>query len=329
VRFDLTSEHRNRRGPIAAFAIAAGIVATVALIGGQGHGQRGAEPPEVTAKSVYVLNADTGQTLYRKGDGKPVRLHSLTKLITADVLMQRMDGRLTETVTIRPSHLTTGSSAGLRKGDVWTLEHLLYGMLLVSGNDAALAIADHTGRAMLAAEGKKGDPRQRFVREMSPAAASLGGAGAEFADPHGLSPANVGTAQDVARIGAGVFRDERLQPFWRCAQRTLEIGGAKPRTVTLNSTVEMLGEDRILGAKTGSHLGKNIYNLVAGWRAPNGQTIVVVVLGSADHRARYRDMRAILAALPRDFPELAAPTGGPWNPGPCPEPPAPPLPSRP
>jgi D-alanyl-D-alanine carboxypeptidase (penicillin-binding protein 5/6) len=305
------------------------VVTAIVLIGGQAHGQKAMQPPEVTAKSVYVLNADTAEALYRKGDGKAVRLHSLTKLITAHVLMQRMGGRLSETVTIGPSHLTTGSSAGLRKGDVWTLQDLLYGMLLVSGNDAALAIADHTGRAMLAEEGKKGDPRKRFVREMTPSAVALGASRAKFADPHGLSPANVGTAQDVAMIGASVFRDERVLPFWRCAHRTLEIGGPKPRTVTLNSTVEMLGEDRILGAKTGSHLSKNIYNLVAGWRAPNGQTIVAVVLGSADHPARYRDMRAILAALPNDFPEMAEPTGGAWIPGPCPEPPAPPPPSRP
>jgi D-alanyl-D-alanine carboxypeptidase (penicillin-binding protein 5/6) len=309
-------------------ALGAGIVVAM-LIGAQAQGQEPLAPPEVTAKSLYVLNADTGQTLYRKGDGKAVRLHSLTKLITAYVLMQRMDGRLSETVTIGPSHLTTGSSAGLHKGDIWTLENLLYGMLLVSGNDAALAIADHTGRAMLAGEGKKGDPRKRFVREMTPSAAALGAAHAKFADPHGLSPANVGTAQDVAMIGASVFRDERVLPFWRCAHRTLKIGGPKPRTVTLNSTVEMLSEDRILGAKTGSHLSKNIYNLVAGWRAPNGQTIVAVVLGSVDHPARYRDMRAILAALPNDFPEMAEPTGGAWIPGPCPEPPAPPPPSRP
>jgi D-alanyl-D-alanine carboxypeptidase (penicillin-binding protein 5/6) len=314
--------------PKSGIALGAGIVAA-ALAGGHAHGQKVMAPPEVTAKSVYVLNADTGQTLYRKGDGKAVRLHSITKLIAAHVLMQRMGGRLSETVTIGPAHLTTGSSAGLRKGDVWTLQDLLYGMLLVSGNDAALAIADYTGRAMLAEEGKKGDPRKRFVREMTQSAVALGASRAKFADPHGLSPANVGTAQEVVLIGASVFRDERVLPFWRCAHRTLEIGGAEARTVTLTSTVEMLGEDRILGAKTGSHLSKNIYNLVAGWRAPNGQTIVAVVLGSADHPARYRDMRAILAALPRDFPELAEPTGGPWIPGPCPEPPAPPPPFRP
>ena len=48
-------------------------------------------------------------------------------------------------------------------------------------------------------------------------------------------------------------------------------------------------------------------HLVVAWRAPNGQTIVAVVLGSADHPSRYNYMRAILAALPHDFPELAEP----------------------
>ena len=283
------------------------VVAALASAADAAEADKIMAPPEVTAKSVYVLNADTGQILYCKGDGKPVRLHSITKLVTAYVLAQRMGGTLSEEVTIGPRHLTTGASAGLRKGDIWTLESLLAGMLLVSGNDAALAIADHAGRAMLAEERKKGDPIKRFVQEMGPAAASLGTKHAKFVDPHGLSPANVATAQDVAMIGAGVFRDERLLPFWRCARRSFAIGGPEARTVTFNSMVEMVGEEAILGAKSGSHFGKNIYNLVTGWRAPNGQTIVAVVLGSADDAARYRDMRALLAALPRDYPELAAP----------------------
>ena len=299
---------------IALVALAAAVLAA-----SQAYSQNPKAPPPVTAKSVYVLNADTGEVLYRKGDGKPVRLHSLTKLITAYVLVQRMDDRLSETVTIGPKHLTSGASAGLRKGHVWSLEQLLSGLLLVSGNDAALAIADGTGRALLAAEGKKGDAVTRFVQEMGPAAASLGAKNAKFADPHGLSPANTATAQDVAAIGAAVFRDEKLLPFWRCARRNFEVRGPGARTVTLNSTVDILSEERILGAKTGSHFGQGIYNLVVGWRAPNGQTVVVVLLGSADNAARYRDMRAILAALPGDFPELAVPTGGPWAPGRCPK----------
>jgi serine-type D-Ala-D-Ala carboxypeptidase (penicillin-binding protein 5/6) len=95
-----------------------------------------------------------------------------------------------------------------------------------------------------------------------------------------------------------------LLPFWQCARRTFDVGGPQARSVTIDSTIEMLGDPNIVGAKTGSYFTKNIYHLVVGWHAPNGQTIVAVVLGAADHPSRYNDMRAILAALPRDFPEL-------------------------
>ncbi len=180
-------------------------------------------------------------------------------------------------------------------------------MLLVSGNDASLAIADRVGRAILADEKKRGSAKTRFVQEMRNAADELGAKTARFADPHGLSPANVATARDVGMLAATVFRDPRLLPVYECKRRLLDIGGPAARTITLDSTIEILGENNILAAKTGSHVSNNIYNLVVAWRAPNGQTIVAVVLGSADHSARYRDMRALLAALPQDFPDLAVP----------------------
>jgi D-alanyl-D-alanine carboxypeptidase len=232
-------------------------------------------------------------------------------LTTAYVLVQPLGRQLSDAVTMTQAHLVSGATAGLRNGDVWSLEDLLYGMLLVSGNDAALAIADHVGRTILAQEKKRGSSIKRFVQEMRSAAAALGARHTQFADPYGLSPSNVATARDVGLMGRTIFRDAILLPFWQCARRTLSIRGPEARTVTLDSTIEMLGEDDIVGAKTGSHIGKNIYHLVVGWRAPNGQTIVVVVLGSADHRSRYNDMRALLAALPQDFPGLAEPAAPP------------------
>jgi D-alanyl-D-alanine carboxypeptidase (penicillin-binding protein 5/6) len=157
---------------------------------------------------------------------------------------------------------------------------------------------------MLAREKKPGNPIKRFVQEMQSAAAALGATETQFADPYGLSPSNLSTARDVGTLGRTIFRDARLLPFWRCARRTITVAGPQTRTVTLVSTIELIGEDNILGAKTGSHVGRNIYHLVVGWQAPNGQTVVAVALGSASHSARYDDMRAILAALPRDFPAL-------------------------
>ena len=301
----LTSNSRHRRGALACFGLGAALIAPIMLVSGCAFAVAALAPPQVTASSVYVLNADTGQPLYRKNEDKRYWILSITKLITAYVLVQRMGGQLSDIVTIAQGDLTTGATAGLQKGDGWTLQDLLYGMLLVSGNDAAIAIADYVGRAMLTQENKKENPVKRFVQEMRTTAAALDAKHTQFADPYGLSPSNVSTARDVASIGSTVFRDPQLLPYWQCAKRTLNIGGPNARTIPLVSTIEMIGEDDIIGAKTGSHVGKNIYHLVVGWRAPNGQTIVAVVLGSASHPARYDDMRAILAALPRDFPELA------------------------
>ncbi|MGA8157148.1 MAG: serine hydrolase [Rhodoplanes sp.] len=288
----------------------AGVIAASALVAGQAFGQQALAAPKVTATSVFVLNADTGQPLYLKGENKPFRILSLTKLITAHVLVERLGGRLYDTVTITKAHLARGSTARLRKGDVWTLQDLLYGMLLVSGNDAALAIADHVGRTILTQEKKRGDPRKRFVREMGSAATALGARNAHFADPYGISPANVATARDVGLIAAKIFTDPRLLPAWQCPERTLNIGGPAGRSVTLKTTLEILGEDNVVGAKTGTHVGKNIYNLVTAWRAPNGQTVVAVVLGAADNSSRYEDVRTILTAVPHDFSELAEPVAG-------------------
>jgi serine-type D-Ala-D-Ala carboxypeptidase (penicillin-binding protein 5/6) len=284
----------------------AAAMAAIMLIGGQAA----KVPPEVTATSVFVMNADTGQVLYEKNPDQVFRILSLTKLVTAYVLVDRMGDRLDETVTINWPHLTSGSSAGLNGREVWTLQNLLYGMVLVSGNDASLAIADAVGRDLLAKENKKGDSMKRFVQEMGAAAAELGATNAKFADPYGLSPSNVGTARDMSLVAANAFTDQRLLPAWACTERTLHIGGPKPRTVTLKTTIEILGEDGVIGAKTGSHVGKNIYNLITAWRALNGQTIVGVVLGSISHPARYDDMHALIAAVPRDFPALAEPATG-------------------
>ncbi len=294
--------------PLARVACAAACAAIVAFAV-HARAETPLVPPKVTAASVFVLNADTGQTLYAKNADKSYHILSLTKLVTGYVLVQRRGGQPADTVRIEQAHLRPGSTAGLRKDDVWTLQDLLYGAMLVSGNDASVAIADHVGAALLAEDGKQGDPIKRFVQEMGTAAKSLGTKQTKFADPYGLAPSNVSTAREIGRMGGTIFRDARLLPAWQCTERRLKIGGPKPRTVTLKSTIEILGEPGIVAGKTGSHAGKSVYNLATGWRAPNGQTIVIVVLASTSNAARYKDTRAIIAALPQDFPELAAPAG--------------------
>lgn len=306
----------RRRGRILGlFATILSVAAIVILAGPSrtamtGPAQKGIAPPEVSAKSVFVLNADTGQVLYEKNPDDVFRILSLTKLVTAYLLVDRMGDRLSETIKINWPHLTGGSSAQLKRLDVWTLQDLLYGMVLVSGNDAALAIADAAGRDLLGGDAKgitTAKATERFVQEMGTAAQALGAHNATFADPYGLSPKNTATARDMGLIAARIFTDERLLPAWACTERTLHIDGKRPRTVVLKTSLEILGEGTVIGAKTGSYISANIYNLVTAWRAPNGQTVVGVLLGSTSHPARYDEMRTIIDAVPRDFPELGTP----------------------
>ena len=268
---------------------------------------RAIDPPNVSARSVFVMNATTGEVLYEKNPDEVFRTLSLTKLVTAYLLVDRMGDRLSETMEISAPHLTGGSSANLKRRDVWTLQDLLYGMVLVSGNDASLAIADAVGRDLLAADGKSGDTAKatrRFVIEMGIAARELGARNASFADPYGLSAKNAATARDMGLIAARVFTDPRLLPAWACTKRTLNIQGKRPRAVVLKTSLKILGDESVIGAKTGSYISKGIFNLVAAWNAPNGQTIVGVVLGSKSDAARYGGMRALIEAAPRDFPQL-------------------------
>lgn len=136
---------------------------------------------------------------------------------------------------------------------------------------------------------------------------ALGATHANFADPYGLAPSNVATARDMGLIAARVFTDPRLLPAWACTERRLQIEGPRARTVTIETSLEILGEASVIGAKTGTHVSQNIYNLVAAWRAPNGQTIVGVLMGSTSHSGRYDEMRTLMAALPQDFPVFGDP----------------------
>src|SRR5215813_7454572 len=100
----LTSNSRHRRGALACFGLGAALIAPTMLVS-NAFAQEALAPPQVTASSVYVLNADTGQPLYRKNEDKRYWILSITKLITAYVLVQRMGGQLSDTVTITQSDL--------------------------------------------------------------------------------------------------------------------------------------------------------------------------------------------------------------------------------
>lgn len=160
----------------------------------------------------------------------------------------------------------------LKPGDRVTVEELLYGLLLCSGNDAALALADHCG-------GLEG-----FVAEMNRKAAELGMTGTSFANPNGLDQeGHYSTARDMARLAACAVKNETLVRL--CSTRSVTVGG---RTMTNHNRL-LRSIDGCIGLKTGytRAAGRTLVSCVR----RNGRTLVAVTLQDgndwADHAALY------------------------------------------
>jgi hypothetical protein len=151
--------------------------------------------PEVTAQAAIISDVTSGQILAEKNAHQRLAPASTTKIATALVTLQR--GQLEEQVTVHESALIEGAKMGLSPGQVVTLEELLYGLLLRSGNDAATAIAQHIGGSV-----------DGFVEMMNQEAEDLGLADTHFVNPHGLdAPDHYSSAYDLMIIARQALAD--------------------------------------------------------------------------------------------------------------------------
>jgi D-alanyl-D-alanine carboxypeptidase len=152
--------------------------------------RRAAHPAWLEARSAIVLDTHTGEALFERQPDTHMYPASTTKVLTAIVAIE--SGQLDDTVIIQASDVRVSPSiVGLRVGERIALRDLVYGLMLRSGNDAALAIARHIGR---------GD-RAGFYAKMNMRAREIGCTDSHFCNPHGLPDRNhYTTARDLGRI---------------------------------------------------------------------------------------------------------------------------------
>ncbi|MET3209428.1 UNVERIFIED_CONTAM: D-alanyl-D-alanine carboxypeptidase (penicillin-binding protein 5/6) [Paenibacillus sp. PvR008] len=150
-------------------------------------------PPAFTthAQASSLIDVTSGRIIYSAEGDRELRIASLTKIMTAIVAIEH--GHLQDRVNVSPTaYAKEGSSLFLQKGEQMTLENMLYGLMLRSGNDAASAIAEHVG-------GTEGG----FVHLMNEKAVQLGLSHSHFANPHGLdAEGHYSSANDMARLTA-------------------------------------------------------------------------------------------------------------------------------
>lgn len=227
---------------------------------------------EVSASAAVLMDMDSGRVLYERNAGARMLIASTTKILTALVAIR--DGNLSDTVKVsREAAYTEGSSMYLKEGEELTLETLLYGLLLCSGNDAAVAVAEHVGGSV-----------EGFVERMNETALELGMEDSSFANPNGLDDEeHYSTAYDMALLARAAMGNETLVRI--ASTRTATIGG---RTMT-NHNKLLRYMDGCLGLKTGytRAAGRTLVSCAE----RNGQRLIAVTLQDgndwADHQSLY------------------------------------------
>ena len=192
-----------------------------------------AAAPTVSASAYALMDADSGRVLLARNETDELPIAITTKIMTALVALRH--SRLSDIATVKREHLREGSSMYLAEGERLTMEALLYGLMLPSGNDAAECVADFCGNGT-----------ERFVSWMNETAAELGMTHTSFANPSGLdAQGHYSCAVDMARLMAYAMREPT---FARIVSARTATAGAR----TMSNHNKLLGSvEGCIGGKTG------------------------------------------------------------------------------
>lgn len=240
-----------------------------------------------SASSAVLMEAQSGRVLYEQDAYTPRLIASTTKLLTALTALRHYD--LGETVTVSPAAAATeGSSMYLAAGETLTVETLLYGLLLQSGNDAAEALAQHCGE------------RERFIQWMNDLAKEIGMEDSHFENPSGLDgERHLATAYDMAKLMCAVLREPTLA-------RIVSTSCATVGERTMSNHNKLLGQlEGCVGGKTGytRAAGRTLVSAVQ----REGRTLVAVTLCDGNDWADHAALYEFGFSQPQATPQTTAP----------------------
>jgi D-alanyl-D-alanine carboxypeptidase (penicillin-binding protein 5/6) len=247
-------------------------------------------PPDIDARSWMVWAVDEDAPLGEKEPDLVVAPASITKLMTAMLTSDNLD--LSNPITISANADTTPigfvGQPDVRQGEVWTVRELLVNILVQSGNDAAVALAESVA----------GDT-EAFVELMNERAADLGMGDTIFLNPNGLDTSgHVSTARDLIRMGVAALGYPDLLRLARIKHIEFDRGG---RHLEIDATNRLLGVfPGYFGLKTGDTIAAG--QVLLSYTETSHKRIVAVVLGSAGRRVATRELVtwAMSALGPRD-----------------------------
>ena len=230
--------------------------------------------PNVYSRAAVVLDRNTKTILYEKNMNEKRAMASTTKIMTAIIALE--NGNLAEVIEVsRKAANTGGSRLGLGAGDKITLNDLLYGLLLSSGNDAAVAIAENIGGSV-----------EEFAILMNEKTKELNLKNTNFVTPHGLdAPEHYTTAYELALLADYAMGNKKFSEIVNTRSYSVKINNY---TKNINNTNELLGYlEGVNGVKTGftNDAGRCLVTSTN----RNGFNIITVVLGADTKKIRTAD----------------------------------------
>lgn len=230
--------------------------------------------PKTSSRIALIYDRASGEVIYEKNGYRKAKMASTTKIMTSLIVLEK--GNLSDTVTVSKKAAGTGGSRlGLKTNDKITVNDLLMGLMLESGNDAAIALAEHIGGGV-----------EKFADLMNAKAKELGLKNTHFAVPHGLdNEEHYTTALELAKITDYALKIEKFRNIVATKEYNVTINGYNK---VISNTNELLGSlDGVYGVKTGFTNGAGRCLVTSCKRGE--LDIITIVLGADTKKIRTTD----------------------------------------
>lgn len=245
--------------------------------------------PKLDSRIAVIYDRKTNRVLFGKQENKKSAMASTTKIMTCIVVLE--NAKLSDEVTISAKSAGTGGSRlKLKKGDKITVLNLLYGLMLRSGNDAAVALAEHVGGSI-----------EGFAELMNKKAEELGLKNTHFVTPHGLDdPEHYTTAVELAKLTDYALENEMFS----------KIVNTKSCAISINNNItEIANTNELLGVLTGVNGVKTGFTNNAGRCLVtsvnrNNMNIITVVLGADTKKIRTSDSIKLIEYAYKNYKEV-------------------------
>lgn len=238
---------------------------------------------KLEARSAIILDRGSGQILFAKNADEKMAMASLTKIMTAIVALDsKID--LENTILIKNSYIELeGADIDLRQGEKIKVKDLLYGTLIASGNDAASALAEHTGGNL-----------KNFISKMNDKADKLNLKNTHFAGVSGLDTENhYSTAENLARLGDYAFKNEEFLKVTKTKEYDIVPDDNEVRHYMTTDKLLLVDYPRLIAGKTGytDNAGFCFLGLSDDGQ---GNQIITVILGEDQNGEQFQESKALI-----------------------------------